>query len=267
MPEIILFAGPSITGVDSALLKPVDLRPPVQQGDVYLAAQEAPGAIAIIDGFFEGAPAVWHKEILWALTRGIAVLGASSMGALRAAEMERFGMQGFGGIFEAYRDGVLEDDDEVALLHGPADLGYPNLSLAMVNARATLAAASAAGLIEAAEEAALVASAKAQFYKIRSWDSVLSDPAAPRLGDSRLADLRHWIATHAVDQKRLDAEALLQHLAQGAPAPARTETHFEETALWHEAVGLWRQRAAAQARATAEKGGYRLTAGLSLLQE
>lgn len=40
---------------------------------------------------------------------------------LRAAELHSFGMEGVGRILESYRDGILTDDDEVALVHGPAD--------------------------------------------------------------------------------------------------------------------------------------------------
>ena len=61
--------------------------------------------------------------------------GASSMGALRAAELHTFGMRGVGEIFERYRDGVLEDDDEVAVSHASADHAYRELSVAMVNLR------------------------------------------------------------------------------------------------------------------------------------
>ena len=54
----------------------------------------APGAIGVIDGYFDGVPSVWHKEILWALSQGIRVFGGASMGALRAAELDGFGMTG-----------------------------------------------------------------------------------------------------------------------------------------------------------------------------
>jgi hypothetical protein len=84
---MILFAGPSLAGVHVSSNKGIDVRPPVRQGDVYLATLERPSAIGIIDGYFEGVPSVWHKEILWAMSHGISVLGASSMGALRAAEL------------------------------------------------------------------------------------------------------------------------------------------------------------------------------------
>src|SRR5581483_2813112 len=101
--------------------------------------------------------AVWHKEILWALTQGIHVYGSASIGALRAAELAPFGMVGVGRIFEAYRDGRLEDDDEVAVVHGPAEHAFQVHSEALVNLRATLAAARTAEVVGVATHDALLA--------------------------------------------------------------------------------------------------------------
>ena len=121
---IFVFVGPTLRRDDVVATLDAVCLPPVAQGDVYRVAERRPRAIGIIDGFFSGAPAVWHKEILWALSEGIEVFGSASMGALRAAELHTFGMQGVGRIFEAYRDGLLEDDDEVAVVHGPAETGF-----------------------------------------------------------------------------------------------------------------------------------------------
>ncbi len=148
--KTIVFAGPSISREAVEALDHVEWRPPVSQGDVFSAAKSAPDVIAIIDGYFEGVPSVWHKEILWALSQGIQVFGASSMGALRAAELHQFGMYGVGEIFEAYRDGNYQDDDEVAVLHGPVETGYMSLTLPMVNARATIRAAEMSSGIQVA---------------------------------------------------------------------------------------------------------------------
>ena len=253
---MIVFAGPSLAGA-SGVPDGIEMRPPAQQGDVYLASLETPAAIGIIDGYFEGVPSVWLKEILWALKRGIPVLGASSMGALRAAELDIFGMIGVGMVYALYRDGVLEDDDEVALVHGPAEVGYPGLSLAMVSARATLDAAVRDGVLTADQAAALASGAKSQFYKQRTWDSIL------RVTDVGKADavFRSWLADNEVDQKRADALALLQRLVEGRYEPPVVDFHFEETALWHDAVQLWRQR---QREAGAPREyRYRVTGGLS----
>ena len=101
--------------------------------------------------------------MLWALTQGIHVYGAASMGALRAAELAAFGMVGVGKIFEAYRDGVIEDDDEVAVLHGPAEMGYLQVTEAMVNIRATLNRAAADEVIDRATAKRLIAVGRSIF--------------------------------------------------------------------------------------------------------
>ena len=173
----IVFAGPTITAEDvRAILPDAEVLPPVAQGDVYRAARLRPRAMGIVDGVFDRVPAVWHKEILSALSDGIAVYGAASMGALRAAELDAFGMVGVGDIYAAYRDGAIEDDDEVAIAHGTAETGYRELSDAMVNIRATLAAADDAGILSGATAREIEAAAKALFYPQRTYAAARGRP-------------------------------------------------------------------------------------------
>src|SRR5438128_2214252 len=61
--------------------------------------------------------------------------GGASMGALRAAELRTLGMTGVGRIFRWYRDGIVIDDAEVALLHADAEHGYRALTVPLVNVR------------------------------------------------------------------------------------------------------------------------------------
>src|SRR5262245_12561297 len=133
--RVVVFCGPTLGQHERAAYSEFEFRQPVRQGELYAAAQGGAQVIGVIDGYFDGQPAVWHKEILWALSQGITVFGASSMGALRAAELHPFGMRGVGAIFESYRDGSLTDDDEVVLIHGPPETGYVRLSEPMVNLR------------------------------------------------------------------------------------------------------------------------------------
>jgi hypothetical protein len=130
---IYMFAGPTISHDQIKLHLDCVCLPPVCHGDILQVLEAKPTAIGIIDGYFEGAPSVWHKEILYALNQGVHVFGSSSMGALRAAELYPFGMQGVGKIFHWYKEGVIDADDEVAVLHGPIDVGYVAVSEPLVN--------------------------------------------------------------------------------------------------------------------------------------
>jgi hypothetical protein len=229
----MIFVGPTLAPAEIAAAGDFVCLAPVAQGDVYRAARRGARLIGIIDGYFSGAPAVWHKEILWAMSEGVAVFGSASMGALRAAELHAFGMRGVGRIFEAYRDGALEDDDEVAVLHGPAEIGYLGASEPMVNIRATLEAAEQNGVIGAATRVALESFGKSLFFGERSWPSIMK--AAPRLGvaDFELVALEDWLPEGRIDQKRRDALAMLAEMraaSDGKLAPPNF--HFERTYLW-----------------------------------
>jgi hypothetical protein len=230
-----VFLGPTLPGeVARSLLPEAVYLPPVCMGDVYALLAQRPRRIAIVDGLFERTPAVWHKEILFALSRGVRVLGSSSMGALRAAELHRFGMVGVGRIFEAYRDGVLEDDDEVALGHAPAEHGWRPLSEALVNIRTGLRRAEQRGLIAARTHAVLLQAAKQTFYRERSWPGALKAGAGLGLPPAELDALRDFILRERPDQKREDAVELLEGLARegGECQGAAPNFYFEPSSTW-----------------------------------
>lgn len=235
---MVVFVGPTLRPeeVTSAAPDAVCL-PPVAQGDVYRAAQQGPNAIGIIDGYFSGAPSVWHKEILWALSEGIQVYGSASMGALRAAELHSFGMRGIGRIFEAYRDGELEDDDEVAVVHGPLETGFLAASEPMVNFRSTLERAETGGVISAATRSRLEAVAKSLFFPHRSWPAVLR-AAVEDGAESDLINLEKWLPAGAVDQKREDALEMLAAMreADAAGSVRTADFRFERTHFWNDLV-------------------------------
>lgn len=238
---VYVFTGPTLSAQEAHAELDAVYLPPVSQGDVYRAALKQPVAIGIIDGYFERVPAVWHKEILWAMSQGIHVYGSASMGALRAAELEQFGMEGVGAIFEAYRDGALEDDDEVAVVHGSSEHGYRVMSEAMVNIRCTLADAEAAGVIHPDTCAALVRIAKGLFYPERVYPLILDCAAQDGLPLEELGEFREWLHQGQVNQKREDALAMLrvmrEHLA-ASPEPKRVLYSFEHTDMWDHAQQL-----------------------------
>ena len=221
---MIVFAGPTLSPQDAP---DFEFRPPAAQGDLYCAARERPAAIGLIDGYFDERPAVLHKEILWALSQGIPVYGAASMGALRAAELHAFGMRGVGSIFEDYRDGRLIADDAVALEHGPPETGYANLSEPLVNIEATMARAVREGAATVVEADALCAQARALHYRDRTWRRLI--------GEISHKHLLSWVIANRVDQKRTDALQMLDAMRTAAPAPV-PNFRFQHTDLWQDVV-------------------------------
>lgn len=236
--SVYVFLGPTLPRDDAAELLDAVYLPPVAQGDVARIVGERPDAIAIVDGYFENVPSVWHKEILYALSQRIPVYGASSMGALRAAELHPFGMIGVGAVFEAYRDGRLEDDDEVAVIHGPPELGYPALSEAMVNIRRTLADAVGDGVVGAGDAGVLERIAKGLPYRERSYGRLLRLAGSAGVESATLARLKAWLPQGLVDQKREDAVRLLKILSDmKAESMPPVRFHFERTTLWERSAG------------------------------
>src|SRR5688572_6519863 len=178
MKRLFLFVGPSLCGTDlPELCRGIDAEvhvlPPIQQGDLLRLNLDATCAVGIIDGRFFQVPAVTHKEILLTLERGVRVLGASSLGALRAAELDVFGMQGVGETYRMYKRGAIDGDDEVALVHAEAADGYVSLSEPLVNVRYNLQLARQRGIISRRTASTVLAHAQRVHFTQRTYGSVL----------------------------------------------------------------------------------------------
>lgn len=235
--RLVVFTGPTLPPAAARAVLSADYLPPVSQGDLYRVALEQPLAIGIIDGYFGSVPSVWHKEILWALSRGIHVFGAASMGALRAAECGRYGMVGIGRIHADFAAGRLTDDDEVAVVHGDQESGFVELSEALVNVRATLERAVAESRLSPAAAEAALALARDLHYPERTWPRILgpAGAAAGAAAAEELAALGAALPAARVNQKRLDALEMLRamhRLIDEGAAPFSPGFPFEHTDAW-----------------------------------
>lgn len=239
--SIFVFTGPTIGAAEAGDELDAVYLPPAAEGDVYRVTLQCPEAIGIIDGYFQSTPAVRHKEILWAMSRGVHVFGSGSIGALRAAELTAFGMEGVGRVFELYRDGILEDDDEVAVAHGAAEVDFLPGSEAMVNIRQTLRKAELLGVISMESRIALIKIGKELFYPDRGYSLLLRCASECGLAETELARLRQWLPQNRVNQKREDAVAMLRLMcerhARGLK-PKVVSYCFQHTAMWESA---WRR--------------------------
>lgn len=213
MPDAAVFLGPTMPLAEARGLIDADFRPPIRRGDLARLPSHI-RFVGIIDGEFFQHLAVSPKEIIQALSLGINIFGSSSMGALRAAETHTFGMVGIGRIFEQFRDGILEADDEVATAYEAGT--YRALSDPMVNLREALALALRARVISEVQHGELIAVMKARYFPHRSWRAI--EAICPPL--KRFAEVQIL-----PDLKRDDARALLSAMAreqrdQPASAPS-----------------------------------------------
>jgi TfuA protein len=211
---IVVFAGPSIELAAAQDILDARYLPPVVRGDidVLLRRPVLPRAIAVIDGKFLQSLAISPKEILRAVDAGVAVYGSSSMGALRAAECHPWGMIGVGRVFEAFRDGVVDADDEVAMVYDDEDRP---LSEPLINMRLALTAGVSAGLVDPEHARVFLDAARAVYFPHRSVRSVLR-ALGDALTESERARLAAFLTSRDHDVKRADAYALLRRIRDDA---------------------------------------------------
>ena len=222
----VVFLGPSLAGRDVNFAG-LQVRSPAAQGDVFAAVADGAAAIGLIDGYFDRVASVWHKEILYALSCGVPVLGAASMGALRAAECAIFGMQPVGGIAHEYASGLRWDDGDVALTSLPAELGHLPLTEPLINVEATKNYLLEQDLIDEPTRCALMAEARATHFTLRSRDVLFSEKPA----------LRALYDSHHVDRKAADALQLLDEL-RGVEAGPPPDWAFNPSPAWRAWIDL-----------------------------
>ncbi len=225
----VVFSGPTLSHRDIAAMLPDAIcLPPAVQGSVLAATLEfTPATILLIDGGFQSEPAVRHNEILWAISRGIHVAGAASMGALRAAELYPY-MTGYGLIYRWYRRWPLAPDDAVAVLHGPAELGFLPLTEAGIDLQLTIKLARRHGILSHQDANSLTDTLRKLNFRDRLLESCVEHSGLVNSSASReklIAKLRSlW-----VPQKQADARKALERLASGRASHPSELLAFEPT--------------------------------------
>jgi hypothetical protein len=167
----IVFGGASLELVALEHLRRLEVRPPVRRGDLAaLMRDRRPGRALVLDGLFGWELAVTPTECRELLEAGWQLVGASSMGALRAAELWSAGMVGIGDVFTQYRLGALRSDADVAVIFGPCG---EELTATLVHVRAVLAEIERRGLASGAFARRLVATARRIHWTQRVWPTLI----------------------------------------------------------------------------------------------
>lgn len=220
MQGSFVFLGPSLAHAEAARSFTGTILPPAGRGDVpaLFADGAVPEAIGLVDGTFLHGLAVTPKEVMTALAAGTRLYGASSMGALRAVECAPYGMVGVGKVYDLYRTGVTDADDEVAITFDPDTL-RPT-SEPHVNVRFAMADAVARRLLEERTAQAVLVAAKELFFPYRTYANV-ARAVRDRISRQEHERLLAYLADPTrPDQKRLDALALLARMNQDGAAGA-----------------------------------------------
>lgn len=212
MTKIIIYAGLSLPFseakeiLDSHNNVEVIYKRPIQRGDLNLALKENPDIIAIIDGVFHQNSAVGHKEILNVIKKGIKVYGASSMGALRASELDTLGMTGIGYVYNQYATGEVDSDDDVAVMLDSQTL--EPLSVPLINMKYVFTNAVEENIITEDEKDELLRISKETFYPKRNYAQTLSASSLDNDKKDRLIDF----IRQSPDIKKEDAKKLLRQI-------------------------------------------------------
>jgi hypothetical protein len=226
----VIFLGPSLPRAEAQRELPGGVfLPPVKRGSLLPFLDDPPSSIGIVDGEFFQSFAISTQEILLFLERGVPVFGSSSMGALRAVELAPYGMIGIGHVFEMFRDGRLDADDEVAMTFCPVTLRP--LSEPMVNFRVALAECCRQGVLSRSECRLLTSKLKAAYFPERTLPRLFQE-LQRILPPERSIHVQHWWWRSAPNVKGADARSLLQRIrttcSTDSVTPTSTRFHRAE---------------------------------------
>jgi TfuA protein len=212
----IVFVGPSLAGDPPPA--GVELRPPARRGDLLAAAADGARIIGLVDGELYQELAVTPAEVRDVARAGVTLFGAASLGALRAVECPG-AMTGIGRVYEAFRDGRLAADDEVAGTYDPVT--HRPVAWPLVIVREAFALAARDGVLDAPATAAALAAVRARPFFERTTAAVVAATVAalapagppPAAATTAAAAVAALLVSDEADVKRHDARALLAAVA------------------------------------------------------
>ena len=201
----IVFLGPSLKLEKARNIINADFRPPAKKGDfINLSLLSAPLKIVLIDGVFLQDYPPTPIEVFQVLRKShFKVYGSSSIGALRAVELEKFGMEGFGKIFEFYKKEIINSDDEVAVTF---DSNYNLLSEAMIDIRYNIFLAWKRQIIDKETKQIMIKLAKSIYFPYRSYDNIIDKSLdIYPIHKKSILNFKEYISTNRTSLKELDA--------------------------------------------------------------
>jgi len=145
------------------------------------------------------------------MRKNTVVIGSASLGALRAVELEKFGMIGIGKIFELYKRGTINADDEVAVTFTQEAQSLQ--SEAMIDIRFNLFMAERKGIIDKITKKTVARVAKSVYFPYRNYGDILDKTKNmhPEL-ENDLESFRAYIDRYRQSLKEKDAIRLVEYI-------------------------------------------------------
>lgn len=210
--SIIMFAGPSITKIPEKFFSKITVCPPIKTGDLEPLISLQPRICVIIDGVFSKNRAITPFECIELINLGWIVIGSSSMGALRAADLYSMGMIGIGEVYNMYRLGICTSDADVAVVYDFSNAAYKELTISLVHVRSLLQGLENKQLIDAIKSRKLLLKAKQIIWYERTLDYLLNEWLSCKL-DLHLNDLiKAMFESQEFDPKKLDAFEVIKYI-------------------------------------------------------
>ena len=214
MSKPIVYLGPTLRREEAIKILDADYRDPAKKGDFLMLSQDSDEKkyVGFIDGvFLHDYPPPPIEVYHLATRKNIELIGASSLGALRAVELEKFGMKGIGKIFQLYKNGVINADDEVAVTF----VRGSNLlqSEAMIDIRFNLFLAYKRGIITNETKKRFAKIAKRIYFPFRNYQDLinLAQQQFPSIYNE-IESFRSYILKNRDSLKARDAIKLLKYL-------------------------------------------------------
>jgi TfuA protein len=217
MARPVIFLGPSLSHEKAIKIFPeADYRPPARKGDLLkLASDPEVHSVGLVDGvFLQDYPPTPIEVYQLARKPGILLAGAASLGALRAVELEKFGMVGIGKVFQLFKSGRLNADDEVAVTFSPEG-DYRLQSEAMVDVRYNLYLARKKGVIGRHTKSLIARVAKQTYFPHRHYPEIV-EQALAKAGDltGEVRAFQEYILVNRKSIKEKDAIKLVKYFKE-----------------------------------------------------
>ena len=214
MNKPIVYLGPTLSREEAIKILDADYRDPAKKGDFLMLSRDSDEKkyVGFVDGVFLHDYPPSPIEVYHLATRkNIELIGASSLGALRAVELEKFGMKGIGKIFQLYKNGIIDADDEVAVTF----VRENNIlqSEAMIDIRFNLFLAYKKGIITNQTKKRFAKIAKNIYFPFRNYEDLikLTQQQFPSI-HNELETFRTYILKNRDSLKARDAIKLLKYL-------------------------------------------------------